>query len=329
MAKAQSTKIQTYLFDREKWTPSQAISWLRKKDGKTPKTVTKEEYLHYRQKPPFMFKKGSFRTITLSKNKGIKAVIGKPRNPGNPTAAKKIAKKKPGESGGKKEMAAKKKKKKSGGNPGKTIVKYRTKQTVLGGINVTNVAKDIFPLWIGAMICKFTARRFVSGGEDQTTDWSWKNYGLGVVGTLGAALLSAAVFKGKGRIAQNILAGGLLLTLYKLFMNEVVYKSQWMTSWFGQEEDIYPDMSGYTDPDEDEIDEGDLYQDQDQTYAYGQDLRYRPVNEMHRSPAVAPQVSMGVDIEPRDPTFGVDIEPRDPTFGATLEDRYKETYTRF
>ena len=325
---ADKTKIQTYLFDRDKWSPSKAISWLRKNKDKTPKTVTKEDYLHYRQKPPFMFKKGSFRTITLSKNKGIKAVIGKPRNPGKPSPAKDKPKKKPGVTGGKKEMAAKKKKKKSsGGSAAKTIVKYRTKNTILGGVNITNVVKDIFPLWIGAMVCKFTARRFVDGGEDQTTDWSWKNYGLGVVGTFGAALLSAAVFKGRGRIAQNILAGGLLLTFYKLFLNEVVYKSGWLTSWFGQEEDIYPEMSGYDD--DDEIDEGDLYQDQDQTYAYGQDLRYRPVNEMHRAPAVAPQVQMGVDFEPRDPTFGVDIEPRDPTFGQTLEQRYAASYQRF
>jgi len=328
MAKTQTTKIQTYLFDREKWTPGQAISWLRKKDGKTPKTVVKEDYLHYRQKPPFLFKKGSFRTITLSKNKGIKAVIGKPRNPGNPSPAKKIQKKRPGESGGKKEMAAKKKKKKtkSGGSAPKTIVKYRQKSTTLGGINISNVAKDIFPAWIGMMIVKFTVTKFVDGGEDQTTDWSWKNYLIGLAGIFGAALLSAAVFKGRGRIAQNLLLGGLLLLAYKLFMNEIVYKFSWMTNWFGQEEDIYPEMSGQTD---DEIEEGDLYQDQDQTYAYGQDLRYRPVNEMHRAPAVAPQVSMGYDIEPRDPTFGVDIEPRDPTFGKTLEQRYKAAYSRF
>jgi len=327
------TRIQTVLFSREKgWTPRKARGWLLSHKQKAPKTVVKPGYLHFRQEPPFRFKKGSFRTITLSKPKGIKAVIGRPykKSKGNPETVSKIDNPK---KGGAVKMAAKKKKKKKkgnpGGNPGKIVVYRKAKSTILGGINVSNVVKDIVPLWVGAMVCKFAAKRFVEGGEDQTRDWSWKNYALGVVGVVLASLLSAAVFKGKGRIAQNILAGGLLLILYKLFLNEIVPKSEWLTSWFAQDDDEAYPVFGQ----EEEIEEGDLYQDQDSVVAYGQDYRYRPLSEMHRqSPMIAPQAAqaqMGVLIEPRDPSFGVDFEPRDPTFGQTLEQRYKAAYTRF
>ena len=206
--------------------------------------------------------------------------------------------------------------------------KRRSKKQSTLGIKLTGpggVARDIIPIFMGALICKFAAKRFVKGGGEKE-DWGWKNYGLGLAATVIAGLLSSAVFRGRGSIATSIIKGGLLLFLYKLFVNEVAPQSKWLESWFGADEDIYPDMSEDLD-----IEEDDIYTDGTSDVVYGADVRYRPVNEMHRQPPlVAPaSAEMGVTIEPADPTFGVETVPADPTFGkvTSLRDRYKRAYS--
>jgi hypothetical protein len=75
-----STEVQSVLFLRTKWTPAVAAKWLSAHGYKTPAVDTTAEYHRYRQSPPFNFKKGTFRTITLGATaRGIKAVIAVPR----------------------------------------------------------------------------------------------------------------------------------------------------------------------------------------------------------------------------------------------------------
>jgi hypothetical protein len=310
------TKLQSILFDRAKWSASQAKAWLTKHKKEAPKTDVTTNYLRYRQKPPYTFQKGSFRYFPLSKKKGIFAVIARPRKEDKPKAGKKKTTR-PTEikKGVLKKMAAK-----STALAKKEVKKPRKKKnpSIMGGINFGSAFRDLIPLFCGAIICKFTAKKFVEGGGDRE-DWDWKNYALGLAGTIVAAFLSNAVFKGRGRVATLVFKGGLLLFFYKLFVNELVPKSSWLESWFGQAEDIYPDMSADMEPDE-----GDVYQDGDgRDHTYGADRRHRPVDEMHRQPAVA---QMGVVIEPADPNFGYEVVPASPTFGdageLTLSQRY-------
>jgi hypothetical protein len=76
-----STEVQTVLFDKERWTVSAAKKWLRDHGYKTPSVDTTSEYHRFRQRPPFQFQKGTFRTINFGKNTGIKSVIAVPRTP--------------------------------------------------------------------------------------------------------------------------------------------------------------------------------------------------------------------------------------------------------
>lgn len=68
------------LFLRTKWTAAAAKEWLSAHGYKTPAVDKTADYYRYRQSPPFNFKKGTFRTITLgAAARGIKAVIAVPR----------------------------------------------------------------------------------------------------------------------------------------------------------------------------------------------------------------------------------------------------------
>lgn len=80
MAFKRATKIQSILFDRKKWTVTKAKQWLRDHKHKVPIVDTTAEYHRFRQAPPFMFEKGTFRTIALGAvSRGIKAVVAVPK----------------------------------------------------------------------------------------------------------------------------------------------------------------------------------------------------------------------------------------------------------
>jgi hypothetical protein len=74
-----STEVQTVLFDKAKWTVSSAKAWLKRKGYSIPEADTTSQYHRFRQRPPFQFQKGTFRTLDLGKNTGIKAVIAVPK----------------------------------------------------------------------------------------------------------------------------------------------------------------------------------------------------------------------------------------------------------
>lgn len=77
-----STKVQTVLFDKTLWTVSKAKKWLDDHGWKTPPADTTKDFHRFRQRPPFDFQKGTFRTIVFgAKSRGIKAVIAVPRAP--------------------------------------------------------------------------------------------------------------------------------------------------------------------------------------------------------------------------------------------------------
>ncbi|MBN2256875.1 MAG: hypothetical protein JW704_03505 [Anaerolineaceae bacterium] len=228
-------------------------------------------------------------------------------------------------------------------------VRSKPKNTLLGGINVSGALKDMMPLMCGALLAKFAAKKFAEGGAE-TENWTWKNYGWGLVGTAVAAVGTSAMFR-RSRTAQKIFEGGLLLLAYKIFTNEIAPKSDYLNTWFGADEDIYPDMSygfGADSPYPDmsygaedlDGEPGDLWRGDETTYAMGADRAWRPVDEMHREIPDAPTTQgygYGVDIEPADPAFGVDFEPADPAFGVdfepadpafgSLESVYKKMYS--
>lgn len=85
-----ATEVQTFLFDKTKWTVTAAKRWLKDHNKKVPAVDTTADYHRFRQSPPFNFVKGTFRTITIgAKSKGIKAVVAVPRAEKNPTKKRK------------------------------------------------------------------------------------------------------------------------------------------------------------------------------------------------------------------------------------------------
>lgn len=201
--------------------------------------------------------------------------------------------------GPKKEMAktkalAKRKRRKS--TP-KTIIKYRTrknpsktrrlarragaygKQTLLG-VNVQGAIKSTVPLLLGALACKFAAKKFADGGADGE-NWTWKNYAFGLVGGFVVAFGCQAVFKTKAGTTQKILEGALLLIGYKLFVNELAPTNDSLETWFGGDDDdaseYLPEMTGWEGM-------GDIYQDGEVDYIQGEDGAWRPMDDDHRMP---------------------------------------------
>jgi len=80
------TKIQTMIFDRELWTPTEAREWLHAHKMKALKKESSGMILSYRfgQAPLNSFDKKSFRSIEIDAKNGIKAIIGCPRRAINP-----------------------------------------------------------------------------------------------------------------------------------------------------------------------------------------------------------------------------------------------------
>jgi RNA polymerase subunit RPABC4/transcription elongation factor Spt4 len=73
----QSTKLQTFIFDKDKYSADDAKAWLRKY-GKNTDLDSSGPSHRARQADPSKFKDNSFRTIPIKK--GVKAVIGKPKS---------------------------------------------------------------------------------------------------------------------------------------------------------------------------------------------------------------------------------------------------------
>lgn len=84
-----ATRLQSILFDRTKWTVTRAREWLRAHKKRAPISDSTDRYHRFRQLPPDAFEKDKFRTITLSAEQGIKAVIGVPKLKKNGTINRK------------------------------------------------------------------------------------------------------------------------------------------------------------------------------------------------------------------------------------------------
>jgi hypothetical protein len=92
MAFKRSTEVQSVLFDRKKWTVSDAKKWLIDHGKEAPSADSTAQYHRFRQSPTFNFEAGTFRTINLgAASRGIKAIVAVPKHPKKPNPTKKKA----------------------------------------------------------------------------------------------------------------------------------------------------------------------------------------------------------------------------------------------
>lgn len=86
--KRDSTTVQSLIFDKKKFSKSEAIAWARNHNFKASKVDEKEDSYRLRQKDPGSFKEGSFRTITIAD--GVRAVVGRPKTEAKNLSSEKI-----------------------------------------------------------------------------------------------------------------------------------------------------------------------------------------------------------------------------------------------
>lgn len=314
--------IQSVLFDRSTWTPSQAKKWLNRYKAKTTLDIPKTGgYIRARQSPPTKFKKGSFRTVpvTSAKESGIKFVYACPKHPltrGNPMPTllalnprgarkqKKQASKKKGPKMATKKHHKKGKKshhKKRHNPSAKYYAKraYHAARTRLAGIDFKSALKVTIPMLLGAITGKFFAKRFTTGGGE-LENWGWKNYLLCLGGGGVAAVVSRVIFRLSDQTTQQVFLGAAFLTAYKLFTLELAPKNTTLSEWFGGyqglgQNNALPDYA------QDMTEVGQIWEGGQESYAKGIDGYYRPLDESHRLPEVA---GYGDDVVPASGRMG-------------------------
>lgn len=215
------------------------------------------------------------------------------------------------------------KKKKRAPAKTKTIIRYRTKKNPtrkkrvtravgksIGGINIQEAAKGTIPMLIGALAAKFAAKRFADGGAE-TDNWTWKNYGFGLLGGFLAAFGTASIFGSKKATAQKMMSGAFLLTAYKVFTNEIAPQNSTLDAWFSGD-DALPE--GYEADEESAM----MYGDDGQAFVQGADGNYLPADDSHRdiygdgAVPVDPQMGFGDGAVDVDPQMGFGDERRRP-----------------
>jgi len=214
--------------------------------------------------------------------------------------------------------------------PVKTIIRYRAKKNpsrrrryaraayaytkgAIGGVHIGGALRSTLPLLIGALSAKFAAKKFTDDKGAEGDNWTWKNYGLALVGGFVAAVAASAIFKGRKDTAQKVMEGAFLLTAYKIFVNEIASSNDTLKTWFSDDDAAYPDMSGYMGAgDEQTAEPGDLWQGDGQTWVMGEDYQWRPVDGMNRVPLVA---GLGDSLVPSEPRMGDSLEPVSPRMG--------------
>ena len=261
----------------------------------------------------------------------------------NPSPKKKKKKKNKGKRNPEKKVVVKmanqtnpkkKKRKTNSGTKTKTIIKYRNPpkkkrrirrvargigQNIMG-INVMGALKNSIPITGGMLAAKFAAKQFADGGAEGD-NWTWQNYGMGLLGGFVAAAATQAVFRAPKATGQKVMEGAISLMMYKGFVNEIAPMNDRLDSWFSGDEE----NNNYLGQDEGWAEIGDVWQGDDVDYIQGADAHWRPVDESHRLPAT----TMGDELVPVDPTmgFGDELVPVDPTMGSAAYD-WDDAYNR-
>lgn len=174
----------------------------------------------------------------------------------------------------------------------------------------------------GMLACQFFAKKFAGGGGANDPDWSWQNYAWGLGGTFAAGFAADMIKRGSGK---QFVQGGLALLMYKLIVNELSAKSNFIATYFGADA---MDRGGYViGTDGNAYTAGDSYLGADgEVYLLGNDGLWRPTSENYRDPAM---LGMGDALAPVGP-LGYDdmsgpLAPVTPTLGA--DDPFLESFT--
>lgn len=161
----------------------------------------------------------------------------------------------------------------------------------------------------GMLIAQFFANKFADGGGAVSREWTTRNYLFATLGSFVGGVGAELIKKGSGK---HFLTGGLSFVLYKLAINEVVPRSDFLMENLGQ--DAFGPAEYDDDYDFDEYEVGKAYLGTDGSqYVWGEDGIWHPVDESGRLPG-----SMGQYAHPSGTLAPVTAlgQPEDP--GARL-----------
>jgi len=175
----------------------------------------------------------------------------------------------------------------------------------------------------GMMATQFFAKRFADGGGANDQDWSWQNYTWGLAGATASGLVAEMIKPGSGK---EFFKGGLSLLGYKLIVNELSDKSEFISEYFG-EGDIFLGTDG------NQYSPGDTYLGQDgEVYLLGQDGMWRPTSDEYRNAGMymGPPTSLGETVMPPS-SLGETVMPpsslgEDPYARVFGEDPYARAF---
>lgn len=174
----------------------------------------------------------------------------------------------------------------------------------MSGLSIRSALKDQIPIQIGMLASQWAAKRFgTDASELDPTTWTWASYAKGGLGAFGAAMIANAIKPGMG---QKVLTGGLAHIVHRIVRNELIEKSPWAISQFGQG---------------DEEEEG-VYVDEEGVPYAASGGEYLPLDEQHR---MLPSGSVMGDSLVRPGPLG-QLEPVGP-LGQTSNQLYAQAYT--
>jgi hypothetical protein len=197
----------------------------------------------------------------------------------------------------------------------------------LGGINIGGAFKNTLPLVVGALAAKFSAKKFTKDDGSEGANWTWKNYGFGLLGGFIAAAITQMIFKARAGASQKVMEGAFLLTAYKIFVNEIASQGDTLSAWFSEDETPLLPV-GQDSQAQVPVVAGTIAQAADgQNYVMGQDGMWRPISEEHRLP-----VAYGDNVVPVRPEmggFGDNVVPVRPEMGEDLAAQYRAAYSGY
>jgi hypothetical protein len=140
----------------------------------------------------------------------------------------------------------------------------------------------------GMLSAQFFAKKFGGTGLNDS-DANWKDYAWGSVGALGAGLASEMIKKGSGK---EFFKGGMSLIMYKMVVNELSQKSEFVDQYFGEDNlDVFLGTDGQT------YSPGDSYLGDDgEVYLMGANGQWQ--SSYPSSDYYGPETSLGSGLTP-------------------------------
>jgi len=127
----------------------------------------------------------------------------------------------------------------------RTYTKNPSARGILEDTGIPKALQSLAPMLGGAMVAKVIQKR-LGDGTDEGDTWTWKDYGMGLLGALVGSYGARHLLKSSKATQQKVLEGGLLFLGMKAITTVVVPMSDTLKEWLGDDGQIYRPGDYYT-----------------------------------------------------------------------------------